>query len=442
MALTSKPVLRQTQSLTMTPQMQQSLKLLQMSRAELEDFVQSEVEANPLLQKLTGPSNPSPASGAGFSADQFGTVQHSLQDHVAEQINLQFRDATERKIAEALAETLDNAGYLHGDYEEIATRLTVSAEQIMQVLRQCQNFEPAGIFARNLAECLRLQLIADDRLSAEMSLLIRHLDLVAKRDFAALKKLCDVDDEELSDMLGELRGLNPKPGQIFDNIPAMTIIPDILVSKTGAGEWQITLNPQALPRVLMNEEYSRKLSDTAQSKEEKDFLRQCRSKANWLTRSLEQRAKTILSVGSEIIAQQQDFLDQGAEALKPLTMQMVADAIAMHESTVSRVAGQKYMLTPQGLYELRYFFNAAIRGKNAHGDFASEAVRSKIRTLIAQESAETVLSDEAIVQALGASGIEIARRTVAKYREELGIPSSAKRRREMKLHKAKKSKGA
>ncbi|WP_439273360.1 RNA polymerase factor sigma-54 [Pseudochrobactrum sp. HB0163] len=441
MALSSKPVLRQTQSLTMTPQMQQSLKLLQMSRAELEDFVHSEAEANPLLQKTAG-SSASSVSGAGFSADYLGTVQHSLQDHVAEQINLDFRDPAERRIAEALAETLDNTGYLHADFAQIAKRLAVSAEQIMKVLRQCQTFEPAGIFARNLAECLRLQLIADDRLSAEMSLVIKHLDLVAKRDFNSLKKLCNLDNEDLSGLLGELRGLNPKPGLIFDSAPAITIIPDILVSKTTDGQWQATLNPQALPRIIMNEDYSRKLGEAARSKEEKDFLRQCRSKASWLIRSLEQRANTILSVGTEIITRQQDFLDQGAEALKPLTMQMVADAIEMHESTISRVAGQKYMLTPQGLYEFRYFFNAAIKGKGAHGDFASEAVRSKIRALIAQENAETVLSDEAIVQVLSGKGIAIARRTVAKYREELGIASSAQRRREMKLHKAGAHKGA
>ena len=435
MALSSKPVLRQTQSLTMTPQMQQSLKVLQMSRAELEDFVQREVEANPLLQRA--PSGALPSSAASdYSVEDFGTVQHSLQDHVAEQINLSIRDKTERHIAKLLAETLDESGYLHADLGQIAKRLNVTPEQVMRVLHQCQAFEPAGLFARNLAECLRLQLIADDRLTAEMAILLKHLDLVAKRDFTTLKKLCDADDEELAELLGELRGLNPKPGLIFDSTPALTIIPDLLVTKTPNGEWSITLNPQALPRVLMNEDYSRKLSDNSLSKQETQFLRACKQKASWLTRILDQRAQTVLNVGEQIITHQQAFLERGAEALKPLTMQMVADAIEMHESTISRVANQKYMMTPQGLFEYRYFFNSAIRGKTGD-DIASEAVRIKIRTLITQENIDSILSDEAIVQKLDTEGIVIARRTVAKYREELGIPSSAKRRREMKLHAQK-----
>ncbi|MBX8800978.1 RNA polymerase factor sigma-54 [Ochrobactrum sp. MR28] len=436
MALSSKPVLRQTQSLTMTPQMQQSLKVLQMSRAELEDFVQSEIEANPLLQRA--PSGALPPSGSSeYSVEDFGTVQHSLQDHVAEQINLSIRDKTERHIAELLTETLDESGYLHADLAQIAKRLNVTPEQVMRVLHQCQTFEPAGLFARNLAECLRLQLLAEDRLTAEMTILLKHLDLVAKRDFSALKKLCNADDEELAELLGELRGLTPKPGLIFDSTPVLTIIPDLLVTKMPSGEWSITLNPQALPRVLMNEDYSRKLSDNSLSKEEKQFLRACKQKANWLTRILDQRAQTVLNVGEHIITHQQAFLENGAEALKPLTMQMVADAIEMHESTISRVANQKYMMTPQGLFEYRYFFNAAIRGKTGD-DIASEAVRIKIRTLIAQENIGSILSDEAIVQKLDADGIVIARRTIAKYREELGIPSSAKRRREMKLHAQKR----
>lgn len=440
MALSSKPVLRQSQSLTMTPQMQQSLKVLQMNRVELEDFVQAELEANPLLQRApTGslppplPSSNSTASSDDFSIERFGTVQHSLQDHVAEQINLSIRDKTERKIAEELALTLDETGYLHADLAEIAKRLNVLPEQVIGVLRQCQAFEPAGLFARNLSECLRLQLQADDRLTPEMTILLKHLDLVAKRDFVTLKKLCDVDSEDLSEMLADLRGLNPKPGLVFDSAPAISIIPDILVAKNDSGEWAVTLNPQPLPRVLMNEDYSRTLSQNSASKEAKQFLRDCRQKANWLTRILDQRARTILSVGSEIVAQQQDFFESGAVGLKPMTMQMVADAIEMHESTISRVAGQKYMLTPSGLYELRYFFNAAIKGKGNHGDFASEAVRTKIKLLIAQEQAEAVLSDEALVLLLSADGVDIARRTVAKYREELGIPSSTKRRREKKL---------
>lgn len=441
MALSSKPVLRQTQSLTITPQMQQSLKVLQMSRAELEDFVQSEVEANPLLQRVPNGAMPS-SSSSDYSVEDFGTVQHSLQDHVAEQINLSIRDKVERQIAELLAETLDESGYLHADLAQISKRLNVAPELVLRVLRQCQGFEPAGLFARNLAECLRLQLLADERLTAEMSLLLKHLDLVAKRDFTALKKICDVDDEELSEILGELRGLNPKPGLIFDNAPALTIIPDLLVAKTPNGEWSITLNPQALPRILMNENYSRKLSDASLSKEEKQFFRACKQKANWLTRILDQRAQTVLNVGEQIIAHQQAFLESGAVALKPLTMQMVADAISMHESTISRVANQKYMLTPQGLFEYRYFFNAAIKGKSGNEDIASEAVRIKIRTLIAQETLDNVLSDEAIVQKLDTEGIVIARRTIAKYREELGIASSAKRRREMKLHSTKPVKGA
>lgn len=436
MALTTSPVLRQTQSLTLTPQMQQSLQVLQMSRAELEDFVAAELEANPLLQRADGGKLPSSLSTYELPVEQFGSSQQSLQEHVAEQINLSFRDVLQRRIAEALAATLDEAGYLHADLSEIAASCRTDTDQVAVVLERCQSFEPAGLFARDLAQCLRLQLLSDDRLTEPLSILLNHLPLVAKRDFATLKKLCNADDEELAGMLAEIRGLDPKPGLAFDYSPAITIVADLIVSKAQDGTWQIALNPQALPRILMNEDYSQRLKHQKIAADEKKFLRECHRKANWLTRMLDQRAQTIFNVGSEIIEQQREFLEHGAEALKPMTMQMVADAVNMHESTISRVARNKYMMTPQGLFELRYFFNAAIRGKGLQGDLASEAVRSKIRNLIAQETQDNILSDEAIMRLLGETGIEIARRTVAKYREELGIASSAKRKREQRLQSA------
>jgi len=332
-------------------------------------------------------------------------------------------------IAEELAEGLDDAGYFTGGLPEIAERLAVDLPTLERVLAKCQTFDPPGLFGRSLSECLALQLKARDRLDPAMQALLSHLDLLSKRDFHALKRLCGVDEEDLIDMLAEIRSLDPKPGAAFTSAPAEPVEPDVIVRPSADGSWAVELNQEALPRVLVNEAYFATVSSHA-NKEEKIFLSECLQSANWLTRSLEQRARTILKVAVEIVRQQDAFLVHGVQHLRPLTLKMVAEAIDMHESTISRVAANKFMMTPRGLFELRYFFTTAIAAADGGDAHSAEAVRDRIRRLVEAEDPNDVLSDDTIVDVLRKEGIDIARRTVAKYREGMNIPSSVQRRRE------------
>jgi RNA polymerase sigma-54 factor len=354
----------------------------------------------------------------------------TLRDHVGEQIAHAFHDPALRLIAAELAENLDSAGYLHADMAEIAARLGADEAAMAQALAVCQAFEPAGIFARDLGECLALQLAGRDRFDPAMQALVAHLDLLAKRDFQALKRLCGVDEEDILDMLAEIRALDPLPGMRFSGGSSEAVIADVEVRAAGDGSWAVELNPETLPRVLVDQVYFAQVSAHAKSQADKDFLAECQQNASWLTRSLDQRAKTILKVASEIVRRQDAFLVHGVRHLKPLNLRAVADAIGMHESTVSRVTANKYMLTPRGVFELRYFFTASIASSEGGEAHSSEAVRDRIKQLIDEEKPADVLSDDAIVDLLKADGIEIARRTVAKYREGMAIPSSVQRRRE------------
>jgi len=299
------------------------------------------------------------------------------------------------------------------------------------VLATCQTFDPAGLFARDLAECLALQLRARDRFDPAMAALVANLDLLARRDFVALRRICGVDEEDLVAMVAEIRALNPRPGTaFFSGGSTDTIIADVLIRPANDGTWLVELNADALPRVLVDQVYFAEVSGHTKNQAEKEFLADCLQSANWLTRSLDQRAKTILKVASEIVRQQDAFLVHGVRHLRPLNLRTVADAIGMHESTVSRVTANKYMLTPRGVFELRYFFTAAIASAGGGDAHSSEAVRDRIKQLIDEEKPVDVLSDDAIVDMLRENGVDIARRTVAKYREGMNIPSSVQRRRE------------
>lgn len=497
MALSAKLQLRQSQSLVMTPQLMQSIRLLQLTHVELERFIDEEVEKNPLLERVEGqgddaapepaygdggddpaatgidrmfeagdasaetiserldtsmenvfPDDPGTAepigpdlaaqwksaspslSGEGFDLEDIASARVSLADHVGEQIAFAFRDPGDRLLARELADALDEAGYMRADIAEIATRLGTDEASALRVLEACQSFDPPGVFARDLAECLALQLRARDRYDPAMQAMIANLELLARRDFAQLHRLCGVEDDDLVDMLAEIRGLDPRPGLAFTAGTADTIVPDVVVRPAADGSWAVELNPDTLPRVLVNQSYFATVSRRAASEDEKDFLADCLQSANWLSRSLDQRARTILKVASEIVRQQDAFLLHGIRHLRPLNLRMVADAIAMHESTVSRVTANKYMMTPRGVFELRYFFSVAIASAEGGDAHSSEAVRDRIRELIEAEKPLDVLSDDAIVDILKRSGIDIARRTVAKYREGMSIPSSVQRRRE------------
>ena len=512
MALSANLFLRQSQSLVMTPQLMQSIQLLQMTHLELMHFIAQEVERNPLLemaaddgdlggevpdnadrhgntaqenQAASDDTGASPSldsdwyeNGAserlndrldtnydtafadegsvqrpdapellgqwksmpgqsgdgseGYDLDDFVAGQVSLRDHLNQQVPFALPSASDQLLASVLIDHLDEAGYLRVDLDEVASRLGLSRTDVEAVLATLQTLEPAGVFARSLSECLAIQLRQRDRYDPAMAGLVDNLELLAKRDFASLKKICGVDEEDLVDMLSEIRKLNPKPGSSFEHAVSESVTPDIVVRPDGLGGWQVELNPDALPRVLVNHSYMAAVGRPKASKDAPDqaFMSECLQNANWLTRSLDQRARTITKVAAEIVRQQSAFLDHGVDHLRPLNLKTVADAIKMHESTVSRVTTNKYMLTPRGLFELKYFFSVSIASAEGGDSHSAEAVRHRIRALIEKESPEAVLSDDDIVDQLKSSGVDLARRTVAKYRESMNIPSSVQRRRE------------
>lgn len=494
----------------MTPQLMQSIRLLQLTHTELLHYVEQEVEKNPLLRQENGDgeerstetlaeptaaadeapasdldsqedwfrselggrdtelsasldaapedvfpedSGPAPPDAPELSAqwksmpgtnglgsdayhdlDGFAARRETLRDHVVEQIPFAFADPVERFVAMDLTDALDPSGYLIGDLEDASERLNVDIAAVEDVLTKLQGFEPAGLFARDLAECLALQLRRRDRFDPAMQALVGNLPLLARRDFRSLKRLCGVDEPDLLDMLSEIQALDPKPGSRFDPVEVQTVVPDILIRRAVDGSWAIDLNPDTLPRVLVDRSYyTSVMAGSAGNAADQEFLNSCLRDANWLTRSLDQRAKTILKVAGEIVRQQSDFFLRGVGCLRPLTLKSVADAIGMHESTVSRVTSNKYMMTPRGLFELKFFFTASIAASGDGESHSSEAVRHRIRQMIDDEDPSKILSDDVIVGLLKKDGIDIARRTVAKYREAMNIASSVQRRREKRI---------
>ncbi len=474
MALMQRMELRQGQSLVMTPQLQQAIKLLQMSNLELQAFVEGELERNPLLERDETSDAPKPeprpepasepdvvsalASGAaaaetpGASDSGWASLRPSgggsfnhdelesgaglarsetLAEHLEAQLNLAVADPVDRLIGQHLIGMVNEAGYLTGDTAGVAQMLGTDIAHVERVLAILQDFDPTGVFARNAEECLTLQLKEAGRYDPAMAILVANLELVKRRDFAALKTLCKLDLDDIHDMIAELKRLNPWPGHAFGSEPVQPVIPDVFVRAAPDGTWLIELNSETLPRVLINNRYLAQVSKKAVQEKDKAYLSQCQANATWLVKSLDQRARTILKVAREIVRQQDAFLVLGVQHLRPINLKTVAEAIEMHESTVSRVTSNKYMATPRGTFELKYFFTTAIASSESGGDaHSAEAVRDRIKEMIAGEAAGKVLSDDSIVTILKQAGIEIARRTVAKYRESLGIPSSIQRRRE------------
>ena len=495
--------IRQGQGLVITPQLQQAIKLLQLSNQELDEYVEAELEKNPLLQRdetdatpetpaadeareapadtaelsfteaetpdrdrtldareddLDGDATPGERTSDRLSDD---TAQPGLSDwsaagkggsfndgdggerpdqremtlweHLQAQASSAGFSAADHAIALSLIDGVDEGGYLRGELAEIADRLGCGLDRVEAVLAVCHGFEPTGVMARSVPECLKLQLVERNRFDPAMAAMLDNLDLLARRDLTALRNACGVDAEDLSEMIAELKGLTPRPGAGFGGETAQTVIPDVHVRPDPAGGWRIELNADTLPRLLMDKRYHAVIAAGARTDTEKTFVADCAAQANWLVKSLDQRARTILKVGSEIVRQQDAFLAFGVEFLRPLNLKTVADAIGMHESTVSRVTSNKYVSTPRGVFELKFFFTASI---NATGDGAAhsaEAVRHRIKAMIDREGRDgDVLSDDRIVELLNEAGIDIARRTVAKYREALRIPSSVQRRRMLK----------
>jgi RNA polymerase sigma-54 factor len=523
MAFTAKLELRQSHSLVMTPQLQQAIKLLQLSNMELVAFVEAELERNPLLEREesddtggaaqgdaaevetslfadakqeangqaadavdategdiggddgewlnlqaddrggqpddldTEPQDVLP-EGDGFGAgalkeggwtslgqrprldgddapnlEAYVAEERTLKDHLSDQLALVFADPARRLIGHHLIDMTDEAGYLQGDLAALGELLGAPLDLMEETLAVMQGFEPCGVFARDLRECLTLQLKEQDRCDPAMAGLIEHLDLLAAHDFAALKRACRVSDEDLCDMIQEVKRLNPKPGLKYGSSPSQPIVPDVLVRALPDGSRHVELNSETLPRVLVNQAYYACVCKSATSKHDKSYLVDCLQTANWLVKSLDQRARTILKVAQEIVRQQDAFLTYGVRHLRPLNLRTVADAISMHESTVSRVTANKYMATNRGLFELKYFFTSAIAAAGEGDAHSSEAVRHRIKEMIEAELASDVLSDDKIVERLKLDGVDIARRTVAKYREALRIPSSVQRRRQKRI---------
>lgn len=371
------------------------------------------------------------SSGAeGYNLEAFVSAEITLADHLTEQMALALLDPIDRMIGQYLIDMVDEAGYLSGELDAVAEKLGTAPVRVEAVLQRLQAFDPPGVFARNLTECLALQLKERNRFDPAMQTLVENLPLLAKADLAALRRLCGVDEEDLSEMIAEVRNLNPKPGLAFGSSMVQPIVPDVYVRAAPDGTWQVELNSDTLPKVLINQRYYTEVSKTARADKDKSYLAECFQSATWLVRALDQRAKTILKVSSEIVRQQDGFFAHGVEHLRPLNLKTVAEAIGMHESTVSRVTANKYMATSRGIFELKYFFTSSIAAADGGEAHSAEAVRHRIRQLIDAESAANILSDDTIVDMLRDAGIDIARRTVAKYREAMRIPSSVQRRRE------------
>ncbi len=500
MALTTRLDLRQTQSLVMTPQLQQAIKLLQFSSLELAAYVDTQLQENPLLERDDGGSDgeqpPEPDAGApgavgddpvsvdravagesldfadttnldaevldnlfdrdggstaGVDAQPLATLtrtkggsfddqdggfeetlagQPTLKEHLASQAAIDLVDPVERMIAAHMIDLVDDAGYLGEDLDDVAAQLGCTRARVEATLARLQRFDPPGIFARSLAECLSLQLIDRGRMDERMRRLLANLHLVGQHEWQALCRLCAVDAATLARMVAEIRALNPKPALVFDHAVAQPITPDIIVRRQADGGWSVELNGETLPRLLVNNRYYAQISRSTRSKADRQYVNECLQSANWLVKSLHQRATTILKVATEIVRRQEGFLAEGVQSLRPLVLRDIADAVSMHESTVSRVTSNKFMETPRGIFELKYFFTHAVGGGAGEAQHSAEAVRHRIRGLIEAERADRVLSDDALVELLRKDGIDIARRTAAKYREAMGIPSSVLRRRQ------------
>jgi len=505
MALGPRLDLRQSQSLVMTPQLQQAIKLLALSNLEIEAFIGESLDANPLLEigeavpvtpgeaveppaelrqtsletsgvdRLIGEGRAEddrpldidpatldrdretgdgqydkqqaaettadwggdlrgPGSGEeGLSIDERGAADATLAEHLEAQIGTATDDPRLLAMARFLIGQLDEAGYLPAPLRDVADDLGLEEAELQPALALVQSLDPTGVGARSLAECIALQAREADRYDPAMARLIDNLDLVARGEIARIKRICGVDDEDFADMLGELRGYDPKPGLRFGGAPGAAVVPDILIAAREDGGWTISLNQATLPRLIVNRGYYVELRGACDDKSSRGWLSERLADANWLIKALDQRQKTILKVATELVRQQDGFFRHGVSRLKPLTLRAVAETIGMHESTVSRVTSNKYLQCDRGTFELKYFFTSGVAGTGGEGAASAEAVKAAIRTLIDAEDAKAILSDDALVDLLKGKGFDLARRTVAKYREAIGLGSSVQRRRQKAL---------
>lgn len=469
---------RQSQQLVMTPQLQQAIKLLQLNNIELSEFLEEEIAQNPLLEKAddepaeaseepreekeesdniqeefdgaienqapdfdAGSSMATVGAGGNSSFDEMDegfesrmSTEKTLREHLTEQLYIAFDDNRDRVIGALLIDQLDESGYLRTNTAALTEQLGAPPERIEKLLAKMKTFDPVGVFAADLSECLALQLAEKNALDEPMQKLLANLNLLAAHEMKKLRDVCGVNETYLADMIQEIKTLNPRPAGEFDHLVVQTAVPDVLMKrlpKNVGGGWRVELNSETLPRVLVNQTYYTEVAKSATQKKDREYLTEKLNSANWLVRALDQRAQTILKVGAEIVEHQDAFFNYGIEFLKPLTRKEIAEIIGMHESTVSRVTSGKFIGTPRGIFELRFFFSTALESEDGTSHSA-ESVKARIKSMIDAEDPAHILSDDKIVEMLGTEGIELARRTVAKYREGLNIPSSVLRRRQKK----------
>ncbi|MBB6261926.1 RNA polymerase sigma-54 factor [Paenochrobactrum gallinarii] len=431
----------QQQTQILAPQMIQSVQVLQCGYDELRSYILDQVERNPVLDLATPKLQSSQNTYAPFmrkgtlsgsgdlrAIEETHSASVSLYDYLHQQVMASFKEPRDQAIATKIVYALEPDGYLRQLADEIIEQCQITSEDFERILSRIQNFEPSGVGARDLTECLKIQLLAKNRLSQPMMVLLKNLPLLAGNHLPKLAKLCGVSPDEIMGMMREIRALVPKPGDCFESEPSIRVVADVLISVDEAHNIKIELNPQALPRVLVDRAYASKISVAKLGNDEKQFIIDCLQSAHWLVKSLDQRAQTILKVATYIASYQRAFLIAENGHLRPLTMRQVAEALDMHESTISRTVSHKYIMTNRGLFEMKYFFSKAIAGVTGEEDLSAKTIQQKIKQLIDGESANGILSDDSIAAKLQAEGIEIARRTVAKYRDLMKIGSSAERR--------------
>lgn len=490
MAITPKLEIKQSQSLLMTPQLRQAINLLQMSNLELSSVIEQELASNPLLEREDDFLNQdnekeqtiddyasetednvdtpldididntfdddgsdcegyetandydwqdyaknkdkrhSPEEDYDFFEQKLSSTK-SLYQHLSEQIQISLADTKEKIIAFRLMSFLDESGYFRGDTKKIAAILHTEESNVTKVLNKLKEFEPSGIFAENLAECIALQLKEKDRLDIKMQTLLQNLDLLGKREYKRLQKKLNVDEGDLKEMILDIQSTNPKPALEYEQKETDYIIPDVFVRRNKYGEYYVELNSRSLPRVLIDQRYYKEIKrQSEKNKEAKKYLKTQSGSASFLIRALRQRADTILRISEEIVKTQRDFFENGIESLKPMALKDIAEAVEMHESTVSRVTANKYMHTPLGIFELKYFFSSAAGSYSGEDNQSTTAIKHKIKQMIENEDPKKILSDDKISELLAREGLKVARRTVAKYRESLKIAPSSERKRE------------
>jgi RNA polymerase sigma-54 factor len=455
------------QRLALTPQLQQAIKLLQLSSMDLRQEMQEALEQNPLLEEVddypedgetTGTdrrnetsadgedyspgldddageayystTQPRTQDGAAFDIDQRNSAPPSLRDHLRQQMGLTPFSPTDQEIAVAIIDAINDDGYLGCDLVEIGQSIDVEVEQdeIEAVLHQIQNYDPAGVAARTLQECLHIQLhqLPPDTGSLDLARRIvnEHLECLGSRDLDRIRKVTGRTEAEVRAAVDLIQSLNPRPGTAIASSVPDYVIPDIIVTRDHNG-WRVELNSEAVPRIRVNDLYS----DIARNRrgEDHQYIQNQLQEARWLVKSLENRNETLVRVAREVVKRQQDFLEHGETAMKPMVLHDISEALDLHESTISRATTNKYMLTPRGVFELKYFFSTGL--STSSGDMTSStAIQWRIRKLVNEEPENKPYSDNKLTQLLNQEGINVARRTVAKYREALNIPPSSQRR--------------